>query len=154
VTDQLDPVGPFSAMVREALGGLLDPAATTFGDMLAEDAVVEFPFAPPGGVTRLDGRAAIVAYLARLPDLLVLDRVTAPVVHRSRGEGVVVMEFEGIGRGARTGRPYHQRYISVFTVRGGRITGYRDYWNPLVVLRSVGDGPVADALRAGAAAGG
>ena len=80
--------------------------------------------------------------------------MTAPVVHHSRDGGVVVMEFEGTGRGARTGRAYHQRYISVFTVRGGRITVYRDYWNPLVVLRSVGEGPVADALRAGEAAGG
>jgi ketosteroid isomerase-like protein len=33
-----------------------------------------------------------------------------------------------------TGEPYDQSYVGVLTAREGRITRYRDYWNPLKSL--------------------
>jgi ketosteroid isomerase-like protein len=36
-----------------------------------------------------------------------------------------------------TGKPYNQRYISVIETREGRIVKYRDYWNPLILLRAM-----------------
>jgi ketosteroid isomerase-like protein len=38
----------------------------------------------------------------------------------------------------RTGVAYDQTYISVVTLRDGRIARYKDYWNPLVALAALG----------------
>lgn len=131
---------PFAAMLRSALGGLLDPGAETFIDQMAEDAVMEFPFAPPGGVRRVEGRAALSDYLADLGEVLTLDGVSPPRVLRTDEEGTVVLEFSATGRGVRTGLPYRQDYVSIVTVRGGRIVRYRDYWNPMAAAEALGFG--------------
>ena len=49
----------------------------------------------------------------------------------------VVLEFFGRGEGVITGEAYEQRYISVIRLRDGRITHYKDYWNPIAVLQAV-----------------
>jgi hypothetical protein len=46
-----------------------------------------------------------------------------------------MIEFAGHGEGLITKEPHDQRYISVIRVRDGHITHYKDYWNPLALLR-------------------
>jgi uncharacterized protein len=46
---------------------------------------------------------------------------------------VSVLEYEGPGKAARTGRCYQQKYIAVLTFRDGR----KDYWNPISVLNKI-----------------
>ena len=141
----------FSAMISRALGELLAPGADGFAAMMAEDGVMEFPFAPPGLPARLEGRDAVAAHLADLPALLSIERLREPEVHLARDGATAVLEFGCRGRAVATGRPYDQRYVSVITVRDGRIARYRDYWNPLVVLDALGDGalPPRDEPAAG-----
>jgi ketosteroid isomerase-like protein len=106
--------------------------------MMADDAVMEFPYAPPGGVQRLVGRAALTEHLRGFADILAIEQMTEPTVHRTQEPGVVILEFGCIGRGVKTGQPYNQVYISVIKLRDGRIVHYRDYWNPLLVIAAVG----------------
>ncbi|WP_329258475.1 nuclear transport factor 2 family protein [Actinoallomurus sp. NBC_01490] len=47
--------------------------------------------------------------------------------------------MRGVGRLVQTGDPFDMTYIAVVTVEDGRITFYRDYWNPLAVLRPGAD---------------
>lgn len=131
-----DNVGSFSAMLRMALGDRIAPDAETFPEMIAEDGVMEFPYAFPGLPVRLDGRDAVARHVAGLGSLIAFDRMGKPTVHPSTDPDVVVIEFDGYGLGVDTGEPYDQRYISVIRTANGRITHYRDYWNPLVVLRA------------------
>lgn len=145
-----DTVPHFSAMLREGLGHVLAPDALRFVDMMAEDGVMEFPFAPPGLTTRLDGREAVAAHLASLDGLVAFEAMSVRAVHRTTDPAVTVIEFDGTGRGLATERPYEQSYVSVITVRQGRIAIYRDYWNPLVVLDAMG----SDALQVSFAGGG
>ncbi|MBB3131354.1 hypothetical protein FHS19_006074 [Paenibacillus rhizosphaerae] len=44
-----------------------------------------------------------------------------------------------------TGNPYNQTYISVVRTKDGPIESYRDFWNPLVAIESVGI--VSDVVR-------
>ncbi len=134
-----DGLAGLSNMLRSAIGDLLDPKADTFLDMFADDGVMEFPFAPPGGISRLDGRTALAAYFPEITKMIQFDRFTTPTVYRTTDPGVVVLDFEGFGHGVATGLPYEQRYLSVITVDRGRIVRYLDFWNPIVVLRTVGD---------------
>jgi ketosteroid isomerase-like protein len=70
-----DAIPSFSAMLRGALGDALAPDATNFVDMFAETGVMEFPFAPADGVTRLEGKPALIDYLAGLGTMVDIVRV-------------------------------------------------------------------------------
>lgn len=134
-----------SALLRDALGDRLAPEATTLLDMVADDVVFEFPYAPPGGVSRLDGRAALAAYLAGVASLIAIDTLVTTAVHPSTDPEVVVIEFAATGRGTATDAPYDQSYISVIRTRDGRIVHYRDYWNSIAATG--GGEAIASGLR-------
>ena len=90
-----DSVESFSAMLRKVLGNRISPDAGTFLEMLADDAVMEFPYAPPGLPTRLDGKAAIGRHLRGLGDMIAFDRMGEPTILATTDPNVVVVEFEG-----------------------------------------------------------
>lgn len=138
MTEPSPGLSSFSSMLRLALGDLLDPTADDFVSMMHPDAIMAFPYAPPGTPGKLQGREPLVTHLTRLSVLIKLDSFSAQRVHRTLQDGVVILEFSCTGRGIETGEAYDQDYISVITTQGGRITRYVDYWNPLIVLRAVG----------------
>lgn len=144
-----DNIESFSAMLRRALGDRIDKDASAFTDMMAEHAVMEFPYALPGLPVRLDGRDAVARHLERAAALIAFDRMGEPTVHPTTDPNLVIIEFEGFGHGVETGEPYDQRYISVIRTEGGRIVHYRDYWNPIAVLRATKGAAAVEALVVG-----
>jgi ketosteroid isomerase-like protein len=148
MTDSLES---FSMMLRTALGSRIAPEAASFLDMMADNGVMEFPYSPPGLPTRLDGRAAIARHLESLGSMIAFDHMGEPTVYATTDSDVTILEFEGFGRGVSTGESYEQRYISVIRTDAGRIVHYRDYWNPLVVLRALRGSAVVDAVAGGEA---
>lgn len=146
-----DSLADFAAMLRVALGDSLAPNATTFLEMMAENCVMEFPYTPPGGIPRVEGRAALAKYLSVFDTILQINSMTEAVVYRTTEPDVVILEFGASGRGVQTGRAYEQRYISVLTLRDGHIAHYRDYWNPLAALEATGGAEaIAQASQGGA----
>lgn len=141
-----DEMQSFSAMLRIGLGQKLDRDAHSFVEMVADDVVMEFPYAPSGMVSRLEGKTAIAKHLESLGGMLQFDGMSEPMVHASTDPDLVILEFEGFGKGVETGEAYDQRYISVIRLRNGKIVHYRDYWNPLVVLRALRGSKIVDAL--------
>jgi uncharacterized protein len=139
----------FSAMLRTALGDKIAADAGSFTDMMAEHAVMEFPYALPGLPSRVDGKDAVARHLERAADLIAFDRMGEPTVHPSIDPDVTIIEFEGFGQGVETGEPYNQHYISVIHTQDGRIIHYRDYWNPIAVLRATKGAAVVAALTGG-----
>jgi len=131
-----DALPEFSQMLRSSLAGLLDPTHISFVEMLREDAIMEFPFAPDGLPRKLAGRAAVREHLENLRGRLQFKGFTVPVVHTT-GSGVMVLEFSGSAVALPSNRPYEQDYVSVITLQDGQIAHYRDYWNPLAVLRAM-----------------
>lgn len=125
--------------VKTFLEGLLDSEHEALITLLADDAVMEFPYALPNSVTRLDGRPEIVKFLSWFRDFLQLTEVKHVATHWTANLTVIILEYEGAGRIVQTGRSYHQKYISVLTVRDGRISHWKDYWNPVSVLVATGD---------------
>ncbi len=145
---QPDPFSSFSGLLRAALGDLLAPEAGTFLDMVADNIVMEFPYAPPGGVPRVEGKAALAEYLPGAASLITIESMSQPVVHRAQDSNIAILEFTCAGHGTETGITYDQTYISVVTLADGYITHYRDYWNPLILLRAMGgDDAIAAALK-------
>ena len=135
-----DKFDSFSGLLRGALGDRLR-AGSDVVDLFTEDVLFEFPYAPEGLPRRLEGISALVDHLARLRPMLDLGEFRLHAVHPA--DETVVFEFSCMGEGVATGQPYQQDYISVVTLREGRIVRYRDYWNPLVALHALGGAEAA-----------
>lgn len=125
-------------ILREGLGARLVPDAKSFLDMMAEDCVFEFPYAPPGFIARIEGRDALRRYLLALPDLIRIDDLFDLRISEMANPNKVMLEFRGSGKG-RTGAPYDQKWLSVIETRDGKVVYYADYWDPRIVLEAVGD---------------
>ncbi|WP_017607558.1 nuclear transport factor 2 family protein [Nocardiopsis xinjiangensis] len=126
-----DPVEVF----HQGLDLLLDKDMDGFIGLFTDDAVMEFPFAPPGRPDRLEGHAAVHEYLIGYPDWLDLRRIKDSTVHQTHDPRVIIAEFSAEGVVVASGEPYQARYISVVTIRDGRIAHFRDYWSPLVFFQ-------------------
>lgn len=122
-----------TAMLKRALGSLVNQDADGFLSLMAEDGVMEFPYAPPGRPRQVTGRGALAPYVAEIASLITIDAIEGPRMHRTADPAVMILEFTGTGRAVATGKPYRQDYISVIETGGGRIVRYRDYWNPLAL---------------------
>ncbi|EBA08675.1 nuclear transport factor 2 family protein [Sagittula stellata] len=143
-----DKFDSFSGLLRGALGDRLK-GGSDLVDLFCEDVVFEFPYAPEGLPRRLEGLSALADHLTRLGPMLELREFTLHAVHPA-GD-TVIFEFSCEGKGIATGLPYDQDYISVVTLREGRIARYRDYWNPLVAVHALGGAEAAAKAYAGEA---
>jgi uncharacterized protein len=126
-------------LYRHSLRLLLDKNIPGWVGLWAEDGIVEFPFAPQGWPERLAGKEAIAAYMRHYPDHIDLHDFPDLRIHQTTDPETIVVEMRGVGRLVETGNPFDMTYIAVVTVQDGRITSYRDYWNPLAVLEPGAD---------------
>jgi uncharacterized protein len=127
---------PFFRIIEQGLKGLVEPGH--FFDLLADDIVVEYVVTVPGYPPRVEGRTAVAELYRPYGTMIVLDRCFDLAVYHDIAKGVVVLEYASEGRVVGTGNPYHNRYISVLTLRDGEIVHWRDYLNPVAVFEAIG----------------
>lgn len=142
MTGPLSPRDVFDRMRQGWLGN-----AEFDGDLLAEDAVIEVPFAPPGRARRIEGRAEFLAMVARERGSMPvrLEDVRDVVVHETADPEVIVVEYEIAGTVTTTGRRAAAAFISVLRVRNGKVAHWREYQNTLAMAEALGQLP---AMRA------
>ncbi|MFY1689504.1 nuclear transport factor 2 family protein [Plantactinospora sp. WMMB782] len=101
-------------------------------DQLAEDVVVEMPFAAPGRPNRIEGRREFLEFAAAgragLP--VRFDDCRNVVIHETTDPEVIVVEYELTATVTTTGRSGSAPFIAVLRVRDGRIAHWREYQNP------------------------
>lgn len=144
-----DQFPSLSALLREGLGDALAPQAETLLDMMTEDVSFEFPFALLDGITVIDGKAALAAYLPKVGELFTIEALNLDRAFVSADGRNGVIEFTSKATANATGARYDQTYISVVDLRDGRISRYRDYWNPLVVLSATGGADAVNSVLKG-----
>ncbi|NUP50546.1 MAG: nuclear transport factor 2 family protein [Catenulispora sp.] len=100
-----------------------------FDDLLADDAVVEMPFAPAGRASRIEGRERFRAFAApqRAAFPVRFDEVRDVVVHDTADPEVIVVEYELAGTVTTTGRRASAPFIGVLRVHNGKIARWREY---------------------------
>ena len=130
------PTQHMEHLLLDALAAILRNDVGPWAAMFTEDGVMEFPYAPAGAPQRVEGQEALKAYLAGFPEMIKLTCLHPATFHHS--DQVMVAEFSADGVATQTGNAFTQRYISVIEHRDGRITRYRDYWNPLVAQAALG----------------
>lgn len=135
----IDTIPSFGALLRYALGDVISAdAGKDFLAMCAQDIRFDFPNAPVGTVSELQGKDDLAHYLSKVGALITFESMGMPTVHPSKDNETFILEFSCKASGADTGVRYDQDYISVIRVQKGRIVHYRDYWNPLILLEAVG----------------
>lgn len=137
----LDPV---TAMITGALGDRLRPGGEGYLDMFHEDATFDFPFMPGGPVSR-KGKQSMGEYLAPMQGGMVFEVFTLVAMH-AMDDGVVVMECACRAHDP-SGRPYPQGYVAVMRAVDGRLSFFREYFNPLLNLALSGQ-TAAEAMAA------
>jgi len=110
----------------------------SIGELYAEDAVFELPFAPAGVPTRIESGAAIRAHLEK--------SVTASqarwggldftAVHETPDPGLIFAEYEVYGTIAANGQPFRMGAFLILRVRDGKIVESRNYANPIATTEA------------------
>jgi uncharacterized protein len=131
-----EALAPFFRIIAEGLRGLVD--GEDFFDTLAEDAVFEYVISVPGYPRRVVGREAVAELYRGYGETIVLHGADELAVHRDRDASVVVLEYAVHGRAVSTGHAYDNHFVSVITIRGRKVTRWRDYLDPVAVFDAVG----------------
>ena len=126
---------PFFRIIERGLEGLVDGGH--FFDLLADDVVFEFIITVPDYPRRVVGRENLIELYRGYGSAFFLDRCHDLRVHRSDATSTVVLEYASQGKAVATGRPYSNRYISVISLTGRKITHWRDYLDPLRVIAAL-----------------
>jgi ketosteroid isomerase-like protein len=107
-----------------------------------EDAVLEFPYAPEGLPTRLEGKDAVRAHLEHFPSIVEITGFPKQQLYELQDENQGIAEVTCSGKVINNGNDYNISYVWIFEVRDGLLYRLRDYWNPLAVMRAFGGGEV------------
>jgi uncharacterized protein len=132
----LGPREVFARMKQQWLGD----SADSMDSLLADDAVIEAPFGPPGKPRRHTSRADFLAFAraerASLP--LRLEECREKAVHETADPEVIVVEYELTGTATNTGHRASAPFIGVLRVRDGKIMGWREYQDTAAIARALG----------------
>lgn len=125
-------------LLRRSLDRFLAKDMKGWTDLCAEDIVAEFPFAPPGSPTRIEGRPALYDYLHNYPEAIDIRSLPTLRVYCTEDPNVAIAEWSASGLVVSNGNPYDMSYATFVTFRDGLIVNYREYWNPQVFLKAMG----------------
>jgi len=128
--------GPFFHVVRQGLKGLAD--GEDYFDLLADDVVFEFVISVPGYPKRVEGRQDIIDLYGDYDSFITVRSADNLRVYRDPAASVVVLEYEVHGESVQTGRPYNNRFVSIITIKNGKVQWWRDYLDPIAVFDTAG----------------
>jgi uncharacterized protein len=139
----------FARMQQQWLGNV----AGGMDGQLAEDVVIESPFAPPGRPRRFHGREEFLAFAeagrASLPPLR-FEECHEVAIHETADPEVIVVEYELAGTVLSTNQRAAASFIGVLRVRDGQIVAWREYQNVLAIAQALGQLPALLASLGGA----
>ncbi|WP_266469649.1 nuclear transport factor 2 family protein [Streptomyces sp. NBC_00620] len=124
-------------LLRRSLDKFLAKDMKGWADLCADDVVAEFPFAPEGTPTRLEGRDAVYEYLRNYPDVIDVRTLPSVRIHATDDPNLAVAEWSASGTVLTNGNPYEMSYATFVTIRDGQIVNYREYWNPQAFLAAM-----------------
>jgi hypothetical protein len=143
----MGPHEVFARMQQQWLGNTVN----VMDSLLADDAVIETPFAPPGRPRRFRGREEFLAFAragrASLP--VRFEECREVAIHETADPEVIVVEYELAGTVTTTGQRAAAPFIGVLRVRDGQIAAWREYQDAVAIARALGQLP---ALLASASA--
>jgi len=118
-------------LLRNSLDRFLAHDMKGWSELCDEHVVAEFPFAPEGSPTKIEGRTAIYEYLRNYPTFIDVRAIPTSQTYATDDPNVAIAEWHTSGRVIGNGNPYEMSYATFVTFRDGLIANYREYWNPM-----------------------
>jgi uncharacterized protein len=138
VTDPGTTPGPREIFTRMKQHWLSN-TTTVMDSLLADDAVVEIPFAAPGRPRRFHGREQFRAFAqaarASLPLRFTGCRDVA--IHDTADPEVIVVEYELTAIVTTTGHEASASFIGVLRVRDGQVVAWREYQDTMAIAAAL-----------------
>ncbi|MEV6300992.1 nuclear transport factor 2 family protein [Actinoplanes sp. NPDC051861] len=108
-------------------------------DLLADDVVVETPFAAPGHPTRREGKQQVLAFTeaGRASFPVHFTDCRDVVIHQTADPDVIVVEYELVGTHTTTGVSAAAPFIGVLRTRAGKLTHWREYQHTLAIAQAL-----------------
>jgi ketosteroid isomerase-like protein len=123
--------------VLDFLTGLERKDMAQVNAIWAEDAVQEMQYVPEGFPSRVVGRDALIRQYAAWPKISGRARFTDGIrFYPARDPRIVFVEYHGVTEVVPTKRVYDQRYGGLFHVENGKITLFREYFDPNVFAKA------------------
>ncbi|MEM9739063.1 MAG: nuclear transport factor 2 family protein [Pseudomonadota bacterium] len=123
--------------VLDFLTGLEEKDMDKVNGVWAEDAVQDMPYVPKGWSNQVVGRDALIAQYAGWPEVSGAANFTDNIIfYPTLDPQIVYAEFKGEVEILPTGLTYRQTYGSLFHVENGKITLYREYFDPREFARA------------------
>lgn len=126
-----------SELISIHLSHIGKPVSEQDQSIYSPNIVAEFPYAPDGHTTKLEGPEAVGAFLARIATFARDIRIGEPKIHETPTGAIA--EYHGDSVFTDTNLPYSQDYIVVFTVVDGQFAHFREYYDGLRVLKAIGE---------------
>lgn len=125
--------------VLDFLTGLEEKDMDKVNAVWTEDAVQDMPFVPANFPSRVVGRDALIAQYAAWPEVSGAANFTDNLVfHDGADPQTVFVEYTGVVDIIPTGETYRQTYGGLFHVEAGKITLFREYFDPREFARAFG----------------
>jgi ketosteroid isomerase-like protein len=108
-------------------------------ELLADDFVFEMPFPPPGMQARIEGSKTFVDFARSVPAVFDEERLQdfrIDTIFSDPNE--IVAEYRSDMNVVATGGKYQNTYVTRLTVRGGKITRFAEYFDPIPLLVALG----------------
>ena len=117
-------------------GNLGGPLFNQWVEMVAEDARISFPYAPPGMAASFTQRKPWVDSI--LGVFTAIDRLSwvSLDVHATSDDPELVFATARGDAVTAAGRPYRNEYCFFLRVRNGKIVDYTEYFSPLVIAEA------------------
>jgi ketosteroid isomerase-like protein len=108
-------------------------------DALADDVVIELPFARPGTPGRFESRAAFLAFAEQSREALPVqfEEFRNVVVHDTVDPEVIIAEYELAGIITTTGQRASAPFVLMLRVHDGKVVHVREYQNPLALAEAL-----------------
>ncbi|MFC0504921.1 nuclear transport factor 2 family protein [Micromonospora costi] len=109
-------------------------------DSLADDVVIETPFAAPGRPTRIEGKQRVLEYTraGRAVFPVRFDDCRNVVVYETADPEVIVVEYELVGTHTTTAVTASAPFIGVLRTRDGKLAHWREYQHTLAIAQAAG----------------
>lgn len=126
--------------LREANIALAERVIKTCGNLrpqdvredFAEDAVLSLPYAPAGTPKIVTGRDDVISYINLLADYIKPGIFEGHVFDTLAGDpGTVVAQYSASTTLLTTGQPYENTYVTLITIRDGKVTRYEEFFDPI-----------------------
>jgi ketosteroid isomerase-like protein len=130
---------PRDAYRRMQQDWLSHPAALT-GDYLADDVIIEMPFAPSGRQNRFESKRTFLEFAnpqrATLP--VRFDQCRTIAIHDTTDPDTIIVEYELTATSTGSDHQATAAFIGVLKVQYGKVTRSREYQDTMAILHALG----------------